>query len=178
MIDEKTGIDFPLFQNQLRDVFGEPDEAGPFARNYLTQIDLSEFRNQLGHIAGFLRRGWFGIYGNYVLEGPLKKALRLLCEKGLAQELQTYDGCFNIRRMKGGSQMSVHSWALAVDFNAAENPFGGQVSFSDGLILCFAEAGFEAGALWRTPDGMHFQLPWTGDWRNSSNPMKPVPYEA
>jgi hypothetical protein len=49
--------------------------------------------------------------------------------------------------------------------------------FSDELVRCFAEAGFEWGGLWRTPDGMHFQLPWTQDWRQSANPLRPVPYE-
>jgi hypothetical protein len=102
----------------------------------------------------------------------------LICDRGLADELHTYDGCFNIRRMKGGNSLSVHSWGLAVDFNAAENPYGGQVTFSDEFIRCFADAGFEAGALWRTPDGMHFQLCWTQDWQSSDNPLAPGPWVA
>jgi len=178
MIDLKTGIDFPFFQSQLYDIFGEPNE-GQFARDYLRTLDFSEFVDAFAHVLDFEGNPWRGkIYGNFALEAPLRKAFGLLVERGLAGELRTYDGCFNIRRMKGGASLSVHSWALAVDFNAAENPFGGAVSFSNEFIRCFADAGFEAGALWHTKDGMHFQLCWTQDWRGSSNPLAPIPWVA
>ncbi len=120
-----------------------------------------------------------------LLEGPLKKALRLVCERGLAGELKTYDGCFNIRPMKSGRSLSVHSWGLALDFNAETNPFqypGPSFSdmvrdFSDDFVRCFAEAGFEWGGIWKSvKDPMHFQLPWTQDWQESSAPLRPEVY--
>jgi hypothetical protein len=170
-------LEFPIFQRQLYDLFGTPNE-GQFATDYLRTIDLTEFIELFPHVKGYTGAPWRGkIYGHYLLEGPLRRAFKLLVRRGLAEELLTYDGCWNIRRMSGGGGLSVHSWGLAVDFNAAENPYGGDVNFSDDFIKCFADAGFEAGALWRTPDGMHFQLPWTQDWRNSENLLKPTIYE-
>ena len=172
------GIEFPIFQSQLYDLFGEPNE-GQWADDYLRSLDFTEFAEAFRHIQDYEGNPWrHKIYAHYIMEGPLRKAFRLLCNRGLAEELQTYDGCFNIRRMKGGRALSVHSWGLAVDFNAADNPFGGPVNFSDTFIRCFADAGFEPGALWGNPDAMHFQLPWLRDWRTHYDPRGPVVWEG
>ena len=163
-----------MYQKDLVELFGDPRDSS-FANDYKTVMDFSEFAAYFGHVLDYEGNQWScKIYGNYVLEDPLRGALRRICERGLASELHSYDGCFNIRKMKGGNSLSVHSWGLAVDFNAAENPFGGDVALSDEFILCFAECGFEAGALWGTPDGMHFQLPLTSNkWLTSTNPLRP-----
>ncbi len=181
MIDPETGIDFPFFHNQLQIMFGSPDESGAFAKEYLARIDLTEFAADLGHVLDFQGNPWgHRVYGNYVMAGALKKAFRLICARGLAGELRTYDGCFNIRQMKGGRTWSVHSWGLALDFNAATNPFTrGELitDFSDDFINCWYEAGWEWGGAWRSvKDAMHFQLAWTTDWRKLGR--GPVPYEA
>lgn len=168
-------IEFPLMQSDLYDVFGTPNE-GQFAKDYLVSINFSEFSYAFSHVLDYEGNHWqCRIYANYVMADPLRQAFRNLVDRGLSDELKTYDGCWNIRKMKGSNSLSVHSWGLAVDFNAAENPFGGPVTFSDGFIECFADAGFEAGALWRTPDGMHFQLAYTRNWSTSDNPLKPIP---
>lgn len=160
----------PIFQKDLIAKYGYPKERA----GYLTTIDLREFAQHLGHVKDFQGNPWScRIYGHELLIGPLKKAFGLLCDRGPVSELRTFDGCFNIRRMTSGKSYSVHSWGLAVDFNAADNPYGGEVNFSDEFIMCFAEAGFESGALWSTPDGMHAQLPWTQNWSNSDNPLRP-----
>jgi hypothetical protein len=167
---ETATVNEVLMQNQLVSKFGYPKEGA----SYLKVIDLREFSSQLTQVKGFEGNQWgCRIYGHKLLESPLKKAFELLRGQGLIGELRTYDGCFNIRKMTSGKSYSVHSWGLAVDFNAALNPYGGDIDFSDDFILCFAKAGFEAGALWSTPDGMHFQIPWTQDWRESSNPLRP-----
>jgi len=173
MIDDKTGLDFPLFQNQLTSYFGDPRDRS-FPQGYLRTIDLREFG-----IPTFQR-----IYCNYVMEGPLKKALAVIAERGLIGEIKTYDGCWNIRVMKGNAGLlSVHSWGMALDLNTATNPFQRDGSeevitdFSPGFIQCFSAAGFEWGGLWHScHDAMHFQLPWTTDWRNSIDPLRPISY--
>lgn len=177
-LDPKTGIDFPFFQSQVEDIFGEPDTDGVFAKSYLQTCDLPEFAAALAHVRDYEGNPWgHRIYCNYVLIDPLKRAFGLLVSRGLADELKTYDGCFNIRRSITGTIRSMHSWGLAVDFNAAQNPYGGPVAFSDDFIKCFAECGFEAGALWSTPDGMHFQLPWVR-LRTDGNPLNPTAWVA
>lgn len=176
--DERTGIDFPIYQKDLFDLFGEPTDP-ECERTYMRTMDFREFASQFAHVRDYTGAPWScKIYGNYVLDHPLRRAFGFLVERGLAGELETFDGCYNVRKMKGGSGYSVHSWGLAVDFNAAENPFGGQVTFSNEFIRCFADAGFESGALWRTKDGMHQQICWTKDWRGSDNPLAPIPWQA
>ena len=183
MIDEKTGIDFPFFQSQVQDIFGTPDENGPFAQNYLRTLDLTEYADALGHVLDYEGNPWsHKIYCNFAMHEPLKRAFGLIVSRGLADQLKTYDGSFNIRQSKGGGMMSQHSWGIAVDFNAATNPFGPQriTDFSDDFILCFAQSGFESGSLWGHPnfDCMHFQLSFTKDWSNSDEPLKPIPWQA
>lgn len=137
-------------------------------------MSFKEFAEPFAHVRDFEGNKWgLKIYGHEAMEAPLREAFHNIVDRGFADQLKTYDGCFNIRAMKGGSHYSVHSWGLAVDFNAAQNPFGGPVRFTKAFIRCFADASFEPGAAWHTPDGMHFQLPWTQDWRGSENPLAP-----
>lgn len=64
------------------------------------------------------------LYCNRILTAPLEKAFRNLIARGHADELKTWDGCFNIRYKRGKDSWSLHSWAVAIDVNAAWNPFG------------------------------------------------------
>ena len=100
------------------------------------------------------------IYCNRDLVAPLQSALINLVSRGYAErELLTWDGCFNIRKMRGNDAVwSLHSWGIAIDVNAFENPFRGEPKMSDGMVSCFVDAGFDWGGVWKTPDGMHFQL--------------------
>lgn len=89
----------------------------------------------------------------------LEQAFKNLVERGLVDELRTWDGCFCIRRKRGGSSsLSLHSWGVAVDVNAKENPMGQKPVLSPGFVKCFTDAGLEWGGAWHTPDGMHFQM--------------------
>jgi hypothetical protein len=176
-------VGIPFLQSELSDMFGTPNYQ-QFARKNIVKIDLSEFADSLAHVRAFNGEPFTSINGHHLLAEPLKMALRLVCERGRAQELKTYDGCFNIRPMKSSGSLSVHSWGLALDFNAQTSPFQTENSktwpdlvtdFSDAFVSCFAEAGFEWGGLWTSiHDPMHFQLPWTQDWQESSEPLRPV----
>ena len=98
------------------------------------------------------------IYCNRYLVAPLGQAFRNLIERHVVDQLKTWDGCFNIRRKRGGNSASLHSWGVAIDVNAAWNGFGKPPTLSDEFVECFTEAGFDWGGLWRIPDGMHLQL--------------------
>lgn len=72
-----------------------------------------------------------------------------------------YDGLYNPRSMRGGSSWSMHSWAIAIDFNAAKN--GNSTHWPTAATMplevmeCFAKEGWTAaGAFWNR-DAMHFQ---------------------
>jgi len=98
------------------------------------------------------------IYCNREMVAPLKQAFTNLSTRFFVDELKTWDGCFNIRRKKGGISPSLHSWGIAVDLNAAWNGFGKTPTLSAGFVKCFTDAGFDWGGTWSKPDGMHFQL--------------------
>lgn len=98
------------------------------------------------------------IYCNNDLRGPLEKAFRNIIARGLTKEVKTWDGCYQVRNKRGQGSLSIHSWALALDINAAWNRFGARPTMSAALVKCFTDAGFDWGGTWSKPDGMHFQL--------------------
>jgi hypothetical protein len=98
------------------------------------------------------------IYCNKDLVAPLAAAFKALISTGCVNELKTWDGCFNIRKMRGLTSMSLHSWAIAVDVNAFENGLNQAPKLSKEFVECFTENGFDWGGTWKRKDGMHFQL--------------------
>lgn len=98
------------------------------------------------------------IYCNKDLVGPLSQAFKNLIATGHVKEIKTWDGCFNIRKVRGGKSMSLHSWGIAVDINAFENGLYQVPKLSQGFVKCFKDAGFYWGGDFKRLDGMHFQL--------------------
>ena len=98
------------------------------------------------------------IFCNRLMVEPLKKAFKNLIDTGAVKELKTWDGCFNIRKKRGLSTMSLHSWGLAIDVNAFENGLYQTPKLSPTFANCFTDAGFDWGGTWLRQDGMHFQL--------------------
>lgn len=98
------------------------------------------------------------IYCNKAMIAPLTAAFTNLIQRGFVSELKTWDGCFNIRKKRGLSSMSLHSWGIAIDVNAAWNGLGKEPTLSKGFVKCFTDAGFDWGGIWQRKDGMHFQL--------------------
>ena len=88
---------------------------------------------------------------------PLNAALNFVMANHLESKITSFDGCFNVRLTRGSSRMSVHSYALAIDLNAAENPLGAAPKMDPGIVKCFEDAGFVWGGRWHRPDGQHFQ---------------------
>ena len=115
------------------------------------------------------------LYCNKDIIAPLMQAFKNLIERSFVDELKTFDGCFNIRTIRGYEKkyaallkagkideaiqlLSIHSWGIAIDVNAAWNGLGQTPTLSEGFVKCFTDAGFEWGGKWQRKDGMHFQL--------------------
>jgi hypothetical protein len=98
------------------------------------------------------------LYCNKDMVAPLTQAFTNLISTGKVSELKTWDGCFNIRKKRGLSSMSLHSWGIAIDVNAAWNGLNKIPQLTPGFVKCFTDAGFEWGGIWTRKDGMHFQL--------------------
>lgn len=73
-----------------------------------------------------------------------------------------YDGSYNLRVMRGGAALSMHSYACAIDWDAADNTFHSQKHlFTDQslLVVKFKEEGWVWGGDWSpgSIDAMHVQ---------------------
>jgi hypothetical protein len=115
------------------------------------------------------------VYCNKDLVKPLTQAFTNLIERKLVGELKTWDGCFNNRPIRGFEKkfaaavkannmdlialyLSLHSWGLAIDVNAAWNGLGKEPRLSPAFVKCFTDAGFDWGGNFKRKDGMHMQL--------------------
>ena len=98
------------------------------------------------------------LYCNTDIIRPLWQAITNVIKRDLTCHINSWEGCFNIRVKRGGNSWSLHSWGVAVDFNAATNAFGAEPQMPIALVKCFTDAGFDWGGTWTKQDGMHFQL--------------------
>lgn len=98
------------------------------------------------------------IYCNKQIILHLECAFLEIINRELADQVKTWDGCFNIRKKRGLNSWSLHSWGIAIDINAAWNGLGKEPQMSPELVACFTDCGFDWGGEWKRKDGMHFQL--------------------
>jgi len=101
---------------------------------------------------------------NIDMHEPFLAALRAIKDKGLGGVLKTYDGCFNIRAVRGSSLVSTHAYGLGIDINASLNPLGGSngdfVKHLD-VVKCFLDQAIDWGGNFRgRKDQMHFSYSW------------------
>jgi hypothetical protein len=91
---------------------------------------------------------------------PLREALGDLEKRGLAEVIDRsgYSGCFYPRRISPKSDLSRHSWGIALDLNIAGDARGRDVDFAPELVEAMAKVGFRSGADWLVPDPAHFEF--------------------
>jgi len=104
------------------------------------------------------------IYGNKDMTDALLAALDAVRAAGIIDQLKTFDGCFNIRPVRGMNSISTHAYGLGIDMNAADYPLGSDARMSDELVACFKNAGFDYGGDFVSrKDAMHisyaFEVP-------------------
>lgn len=72
--------------------------------------------------------------------------------------VRSVDGCYAVRPIRGGVNLSLHSWGLAIDINASSFPLGSLKRQDERLIAAFRENHFFwGGDFWSRKDPMHFQ---------------------
>lgn len=143
--------------------YGLPSQANESKYMVLWQVP-ADIQEAFKHVR-FSALGTTGfpkkIYCNKDALHPLWAALQNIIAKGLTKELKTWDGAYVIRPQRGSlTSISMHSWGLAFDVNAAENVFGKKPKMSEAFVLCWLNAGFNWGGSFKAPrtDGMHFEL--------------------
>ena len=151
---------------QLKNKYGDPtvNQAG-FERLNMVVWDIpQDINNAIPHLPN-------KVYINRAIQAPLEAALRAIIAEGVQGEIKTWDGCFNVRKQRGIAALSMHSFGIAIDMNAAWNPLvrgvtpetrerlrKEKVSWSEKFLDCWRNVGWTCGADWNTVlDGMHFE---------------------
>jgi hypothetical protein len=141
--------------------YGDPNLPATQAKHFVLWIVEPDILEAFAHVR-FSALGTIGfpkkIFLNKDMIDPLRNALRTIICRGLAHELKTWDGVFFIRNKRDLKSLSLHSWAIAVDVNQAENQLRMVPKLSPEFVKCFTDCGFEWGGTWTRIDGMHFQL--------------------
>jgi len=139
-------VPIPGSYDDLYKYYGDPRQPGFEAKYIVTQAHQVGGRmvNIPCHVAAQERLHL--VFADLIAEGNI----------GL---LETFDGSFAIRPIRGASNPSLHSWGLAFDFNAAKNPLGAKPTMPAAVVAAFKRHGFAWGGEFHgRPDGMHFQL--------------------
>lgn len=143
------------YRSELESRYGKIENGSwPRYSEFLTAFHVPMELQQ-----SFAYTGWptRTIYMNKDMLTPFTTACDLLIKQKAEKFIFSYSGCFNIRNVRGGTQISAHAYGLAIDLNAEVNPLGGPSRMAEEVIDCFEEAGFVWGGNFKRVDPMHFQ---------------------
>jgi hypothetical protein len=155
--DAGEAQDGPARPAELKARFGEPAVALPYGEDWVS-LD-----------PGFLRRRIVtrrvpllgAVTCHRRMIPALSSAMAQLRRRGLGHlvDASEYAGCYAPRRIQPSGTLSLHSWGLAVDLNAASNPVGGDSNQDPRLVRAMERHGFSWGGDFQTvPDPMHFEF--------------------
>lgn len=95
---------------------------------------------------------------NREIANETARVFELLEKEGLWPLLKTYDGGYAWRTQRGSTtKLSMHSFGVALDFNAATNALGAPGDMSLSIVQVFESHGWTWGGRFQRPDPMHFQ---------------------
>lgn len=138
LVGPQTRFAWELWQNRLRDVTPSVGEVAHQPTRWPRQKDARDFFGAPGEQQRLLappyamRLAWeaerpislFSLHEKVhaSAERALEKAVAHYGASRLrALGLDLFGGCLNIRKMRGGSSLSMHSWGIAIDFDPARN---------------------------------------------------------
>jgi len=96
---------------------------------------------------------------NVALFPQIRGAVRELIARGLAGTIHSFSGCYARRFTNRDPSQSIshHTWGIALDINAPENPYGAPPHQNPRMVAVFERWGFIWGGTFLRPDGMHFE---------------------
>lgn len=140
---------------EVKDTFGDPLSSGWSSAN-LAFCELAPTLKAFPFKKGSTARGF---YCHKLLVSVFQRVFEEIVLAGLTDEIKTFDGCFNIRKIRGSSTtMSLHSWAIAIDLNYKGNELGNNdPEMNPEVVKIFEKNGFYWGGRFKRKDGMHFE---------------------
>lgn len=135
-------------------MFGDPLEPG-YWQEY---GGFCSTPPELNHVFPYTFAGENGFWCNKLLIDIFQKVYLEIVKARLSSELKTFNGCYNIRKIRGGTKLSTHSWGIAVDHNMVTNMLGQCPKLHLGIVECFEQQNFVWGGNFTRKDGMHMQF--------------------
>jgi len=93
-----------------------------------------------------------------VMLPQLRAALREVAARGLGPKVYQTAGCYYPRFIAGTTQLSLHSFGIAIDINSLENGRGTVGQMDRTVVDIFKKWGFAWGGDWGYTDPMHFEM--------------------
>lgn len=142
LIDGRVGPSFRFalesWQNRLRDEEPPADRVATQPSRWPRQKDVSTFYGQPGSNQTILKLPFPMVlaWDRKVSVGKMSIHKKLATGAGRALQktldhygidqvralgLDRFGGCLNVRKMRGGTAMSMHSWGIAIDFDPERN---------------------------------------------------------
>ncbi|WP_202703163.1 M15 family metallopeptidase [Flavobacterium sp. UGB4466] len=152
-----------ITQERLKEKYGIPNKTGT---GYLVTIDLPYPMFLNWATSTYVRK----ISCHKLVADKLKAIFQEILEVyGIDEikrlQLDDFGGCFNYRLMRGGTELSVHSWGLAIDLDPDRNLLketSKTARFARAeykkMIDIFYKHGFESLGREKNYDWMHFQV--------------------
>jgi hypothetical protein len=156
-IFDGPGADGPARPLRLKARYGEPAVGLPYGADWVRLDPRWVSRNIVTRRVPILG----SVTCHRAMLRPLRRALGELRRRGLSRLVNPgdYAGCYAPRRIRPSGQLSLHAFGVAIDLNAAANPFMGRSRQDRRLVRAMERQGFTWGGDWPTrPDPMHFEL--------------------
>lgn len=143
----------PRSYEEVYKIFGNPKESSWSNKNLgFCPVNIPCFPMVSAHNAR-------GFYCHKLLVPSFKKVFDEIVEKGLSKSIYSFDGCYNLRNISGSSNLSLHSWAIAIDLNYDGNELGDTTpAMNMKIVEIFKKNGFFWGGDYHgRKDPMHFE---------------------
>jgi hypothetical protein len=154
-----SGVARPNGYAQVIATFGDPTQnhadwerqnivnaSAPTGRQFQIALDTGTVNVNTVRVHRLVRDHWEALF-------------RAIAGANLWDAIQPIGGTYNYRAVRDATQLSMHSWGLAIDIRPTQFTRGQSRSYPDPRVVAiFQDFGFHWGIFFTTPDPMHFQF--------------------